>query len=314
MTLLNYKNVVEFAISELDLQIGSLTTTSPQGEPIVRMSNLDSIRHAILELENTGVPGIYPELEGLRDSGIFKSAKDVMNVTSVNADNILKLVAALQSKLEMLRQLVYMEQTEVNAQDPFIVQVLIPKISSFTELEKISDDLEKVIEKPVIHENIGGKAEIISASHGSIVFFVALGTSAAVAIVIRILWAAAVVRKKYAEAKYVEEQVRTLKIKNDAFQAVADGLITQQKELLNREAVAIATHHYPGYDNDLLERTKLSITTMATLMDKGVKILPASDSPAPEGLEFPDYKQLSVATSLIKELGEGNVQEDVSTQ
>ena len=74
--------------------------------------------------------------------------------------------------------------------------------------------------------------------------------------------------------------------------------------VLEHEASAIQKKHYNSEDSETLNRLKLSITSIAELIEKGARILPEGNSEEVNKL-FPDYSQLSIIESSIRQIVEG---------
>ncbi|MBS4063364.1 MAG: hypothetical protein KGZ74_02340 [Chitinophagaceae bacterium] len=75
------------------------------------------------------------------------------------------------------------------------------------------------------------------------------------------------------------------------------------KNILESEAESIALKHYNHKDPETVERLKLSIASIAELIDKGAKILPMNQSEDVQKA-FPDYSQLNLIESTIKQITE----------
>ncbi len=133
----------------------------------------------------------------------------------------------------------------------------------------------------------------MSADEGSVIFYVALGSLAAIRLVAGICWSAGVLKKRNAEAKIFEEHARTLELKNEALEIFVNAQKLQMKNILDAEANALANNMYNHNDPETIERLKLSISTVSNLIDKGVSILPVSKD---ENIQksFPDYANLNL--------------------
>lgn len=159
---------------------------------------------------------------------------------------------------------------------------------------------------PINDSNTGGHVNILTAESGSIWLIVSLGAFTAVNLIAGICWAAAVIRKKNAEAKMFEAHAKTLELKNDALESLVDAQKQQLANMLTAESEAILSKFYDHKDPETLNRLKLSVSTVADLIDRGAKILPQSENDKIKSA-FPDYNNLSLISSSIKQLKEGNV-------
>lgn len=155
----------------------------------------------------------------------------------------------------------------------------------------------------MLDSEIESDFEIKTAEPGSIWLMVGVGTTIAINLVGGIAWAAAVIKRKNAEAKIFEQHTRTLELMNDQIDLYVNAQKTQLDNILQSEAEAIASKHYSAKDPETIERLKLSISTVADLIDKGAKILPTSESDDVKQL-FPEYGNLSMIESAIKKISE----------
>lgn len=139
------------------------------------------------------------------------------------------------------------------------------------------------------------------ADRGSIIFYVSLGAAAAVKLIGVICWSAAVIRRKRAEARILEEHAKTLQLKNESLRDLIEAQREQLRNITQGEAERIVRTHYDQNDPEAVERLKLSINSISELIDRGVTILPNGNDR--ETLKsFPDYSQLSLIESTIKQL------------
>jgi hypothetical protein len=171
-------------------------------------------------------------------------------------------------------------------------------VKTFEELIKVANDLKKGIELPIADSKIG-EVNILTAESGSIWLLIYVG--AAMNLVAGICWSAAVIRKKFAEAKLFEEHARTLDLKNEALESLVQAQKQQLQNVIQGEAEAIANKNYQEHNNENIERLKLSLTTISELIEKGAIILPAEKNESITKL-FPDYNNLSLIESTIKKL------------
>ena len=280
-------------IKDLEISLIEIPGTSPT---VYNVKNVNKVRNALVHLKD--IPFIKPEIEGLLNSWILTSTTDEVNISGLQyaniADKFNKLKAGLEYVLRIANSSDYSKDKEV-------LYIKLPELKTFDDLSKASNDLKKGIEQPIYDDTIGGEVNILSAESGSVWLIVSVGTIAAVNLVAAICWAAAVIRKKNAEAKIFEQHAKTLEIKNAALDDIVDAQKKQLNNILTAEADAISTKHYNYNAPETTERLKLAINTVADLIDRGAQILPASNDP--DSLKaFPNYNQLELITSSIKQL------------
>ncbi|EJG00676.1 hypothetical protein [Flavobacterium sp. F52] len=293
MNFIEYHDTIGKALSNL-----KLTTSYISGNQdfMYQATELGALRRSINLVEE--VPYLDKEINNLKKSWLFLSTSETQKINSSQSSEVENLIRNLRIKLETFKEIA---ETSKLFNDTETISIRIPEINSFENLQKYASDFKKAIEIPIIDESIGGKATILSADEGSIIFYVSLGTIAAVKLVAGICWAAAVIKKKKAEADIFEQHAKTLELKNDSISIFVEAQKTQLKNILDAEATSIANKEYNHNDPETIERLKLSISTVAELIDKGVQILPLSKD---EDIQksFPDYKAPNLIESSIKQI------------
>ena len=235
------------------------------------------------------------------NSGLYETFKDKDNFDSTQDSLLKNNINSLKTGIIFL--LNYYDKQTADEKNIEGISVKLPELSSFDDLSKISNELKKAVELPIIDSGIeNAKTEIISADRGSIWLNIVLGTAAAVKLVASIAWAAAYLRKKQAEAKMYEQYTRTLELKNDALSNIIEAQKQQLNNVLEAEAKAIVTEQYKHNDPETLKRLELSIKTTADLIDRGVKILPTGGESESIKELFPDYSNLRLIQSAIKQI------------
>jgi hypothetical protein len=256
------------------------------------------LRECIKMLENIDL--LTPEINELKKSILFQTYSDEQYFTASDNTKITIIVDKLKIGIEYLLR--YSKQID-NPQNGLFIK--LPEIQTFEDLSKVSNDLKKAIEIPVIDQNDGGYVKIETAESGSIWLIISIGSLSAVNLIGAICWSAAVIRKKKAEAKIFEEHAKTLGLKNESLQIVIDAQKIQIKNIIEAEAEEIAKGHYKLNDPEVINRLKLSLNTVNDLIDRGTQILPSSDNK--ETIKsFPDYSNLNLIESAIKKLQSEN--------
>lgn len=297
MNFIEYYKTIDSRLPELKL---STTYISGNNDFIYQSSGLNALRRSINDIED--LPYIINEINALKNSWLFQSTRDGQKIALDQKTEVEKAINSLRIKLETFMEIAETSKL-FNCTDTILIR--IPEINSFDDLQKYANDFKKAIEIPILDESIGGNATILSADEGSIILYVSLGAVAALKLVARICWAAAVIKKKKAEANIFEHHAKTLELKNDALSIFVEAQKTQMKNILDAEATAIANKEYSLVEPETIERLKLSISTVAELIDKGIQILPVSKD---EDIQksFPDYKKLDFIESTIKQISEKN--------
>ena len=297
MNFIEYHETIEKALTALKLSTNWINNDQDFN---YQAKDLKTLRRSINIVED--IPYLSGNIETLKNSWLFQSTGDEQKITSSQNSEVNNAILTLRIKLETFKEIAETSKLFSGA-DTILIR--IPEINSFDNLQKYASDLKKSIEIPILDESIGGNVTILSADEGSIIFYISVGTIGAVKLVAGICWAAAVIKKKKAEAKFFEQHAKTLGLKNDALSVFVDAQKVQMKNILDSEATAIANNEYNHTEPETIERLKLSISTVAELIDKGVQILPTSKD---EDIQksFPDYKNLNLIESTIKQISQNN--------
>ena len=297
MNFLEYHEIIQIALPNLKLNTTYLTGNQNFNYEV---NDLISLRKALHVIEDT--PYIQKEINQLKNTWLFNSLANIQKITAVQKIEVDEPLNLIKIKLETFKEIA--ESSKLyNHND--IILIKIPEIQSFDNFAKYASDFKKAIELPILDESIKGEVTILSADEGSIVLYVSLGAIAAVTLVARICWAATVIKKKNAEANIFEQHAKTLELKNDALASIIEAQNIQLKNILDAEANAIANKTYNHNDQETIERLKLSISTVADLIDRGVKILPVSKDEEIQK-SFPDYSKMNLIESSIKQITSEN--------
>ena len=293
MNLLEVRSTINENISDLTYRS---SYQSGNDKTPYAVSGLQKLRSALNGLKT--IPFIQAELDTLKSSWLYATYTDEAQVSSTDNSLVSSLISKIKIGLEFLLRT--MEISEY-AHLPETLYIKLPETKTFDELAKVSNDLKKGIDLPIHDENVQGEINILSAESGSIWLIVSVGTTAAVNLIAAICWSAAVIRKKNAEARIFELHAKTLELKNDAIDTFVDAQKKQINNILSNEAESIANNNYSRNDPENVERLKLSISTIADLIERGTQILPASKEPDVIK-SFPDYNNLALIESSIKQL------------
>jgi len=260
--------------------------------------NLNRLRDSIIKLEI--IPFLQEIIANIKSTALFTNSGNTISFDISDYNQINKKIDELRIGLFYIIQ----QFESVNElENESTLAIKLPEIKTFSELVKIANDFKKAIEIPLLDSKIESELDIKSAEPGSIWLMVGVGATVAINLIGGIVWSAAVIKKKKAEANIFEAHAKTLDLKNEQIELYVKAQKTQLENLLNAEAEAIATEHYSHQDPETIERLKLSITTVSELIEKGARILPTSNSDNIKEL-FPNYNNLSMIQSAIKKISE----------
>ncbi len=293
MNFIEYHEAIDKALPGLKL---STLYISGNQDFSYQASDLNALRRSVNFVED--IPYLGNEIGILKNSWLFQSTGDGQKINSTQNIEVDNAIKSLRVKLETFKEIAETSKL-FNGSDTILIR--IPEISSFDNLQKYAGDFKKAIEIPVLDQSLGGNVTILSADEGSIILYISLGAVAAVKLVAGICWAAAVIKKKKAEAHIFEQHARTLELKNDALSDFVEAQKVQMRSILDAEATAIANKEYNHAEPETIERLKLSISTVAELIEKGVQILPVSKEDEIQQ-SFPNYKNLNLIESAIKQI------------
>ncbi|PIF71160.1 hypothetical protein [Flavobacterium sp. 2] len=255
--------------------------------------DLIQLREAIREFQDLEL--IKEELNAINQTPLLSTYGDQEMFTPSQNASLSRNIDSIRIGLDFLLRY----KTQITKPQHGLY-IKLPEIVNFEDLTKVANDLKKAVEIPINDQQNGGYVQIQSAESGSIWLVISVGTISAVNLIAGICWAAAVLRKKKAEAKIFEEHARTLELKNELMKDLADAQKQQYKNILQAEAEEIAKNNYDNNSPEVIERLKLSLTTVSDLIDRGTQILPSSDKELTKS--FPNYSSLDLIESTIKKI------------
>ena len=146
-----------------------------------------------------------------------------------------------------------------------------------------SNDLklfEKCINQVICNDTINGHLKVNSWESGSFWVELIVGTQAAVALIAGVSWSAAVISKKIKEGTILEQQIRSLEIKNESLEDILEKQKQATNILIEKEVRHLQVKHFNSdEDNEQFERLKLTTKTFAELIQNGAEIHPALSAP-----------------------------------
>jgi hypothetical protein len=234
----------------------------------------------------------------LKNSVIFTSANDRMNVQNGEAQNINNELTFLKTLIQNFLNILLRTIPEENSNS---INIKLPEVSDFDDLSKVSREIHLALTQVILNDEINGETKIVSVENGSIWFNVFVGITA-LPVVASLAWSAAVIYKKIQEGKLLEQQVRGLKVKNDSLEDILKAQRAETELMIQAEAEHINSEHFKENAPENIERIKNSISTLADLIGKGAEIHPALVAPENVSNLFPDPTKLMNVESKIKKL------------
>jgi hypothetical protein len=263
-----------------------------------RIGNLDLARAEILKLAEA--PELAATLEPILQSKIFETDRDSFLLS--DSDQLSSKFYRLQILILGLREAL---QFHAATSSPESVVIKIPDPNDFADALKSAEQFHSAINQVIANEKINGSIKLVGWEIGSFWIYLALGSPAAVALIGSIAWSAAVVRKKILEGSILKKQVEAMEIKNEALDAVREGVDKQIDLLLKAEAKAIYDRYFGTTDDpEQLQRLQYGIKTFSELLAKGAEVHPSLQAPESVANLFPDVKKLETITSTIAQIAD----------
>lgn len=235
---------------------------------------------------------------------IFSTSQDEIIMTDAKEDSRLK------KGLEVVRSgchalLMVLKELYDEKEDDKTIYVQMPKIKDLEDLSKKSKVLHNAISQTILDPSIKGAIKVKAYDVGSLWIILTVGSVMAAKLIGGLVWAAAVIRRKKMEFKTFEQHVKGLEIKNESMVDLKDAQKKQLEVSLEAEAGNLVSQFYKSGNAEKIERVKYSIKLISDLMDKGVEVHPSLIASNEVGSMFPDYGNIRLIESRIKELGSG---------
>jgi hypothetical protein len=226
-----------------------------------------------------------------------------MQVTLDIVNETRTLITKLVTAIESLRG--YFKDMELPVPADNQISVRLRHVDNLTELSHQIEILEKALSQTILDPKLGGKLDVAAVDNGSVWLLLIVGTPAAVTFIGGLAWAAAVVFKKAQEGLLVQQHVDSLKIKNDALEQIREAQGKLLHEMVEAEARHLDKVTFGEDENpERLKRIQFAIESLQTLIEKGAEIHPALNAPENVSNLFPNFKNLGLVESKIKQIPE----------
>ncbi len=287
---------VESVLKSVDIENANLS-----GEYINNSSRrISNILQFKLFIENIEKMDIYSaEIAYFKNSELYQTTANELVVKNVLADKLQKEANYLINSCKGLKRVFQELLPESN---PASINIKLPEPSDFEELIKTMSTFNKSISTIIVEEEIGGSVKINNWEHGSFWIELMLDTSAAVAVVSQVAWAAAVISKKYNENKLFAIAAKKMEIEQASLDDILDKQKIMTNALIETEAKAIEDKNFTKEDAERMGRLKHSIKTFAELISKGAEVHPSLMAPETVKNLFPDFKKLDTITSNVPQI------------
>lgn len=239
------------------------------------------------------------ELSQLENIYYDKSISDRIRVDGNSYSNFKNLIKVIANKctatLEAFDQ-------AIPDQQEYSISVRLPDYKSLDELSKFFSKLNTSLEQAIVNDKIKGKITIQNFDSGSLWVELLLGGASALRFVGTLVRTAAVVRNKSYHVMMLEQQARTLEIKNDTLEDLQKGLSKSINVLVEAETKNLLNQEGIEYDPEYLEKMKYSVKMLAELINEGTQIHPSYLAEKENIANFPEFDKLDQIESTIKQI------------
>lgn len=260
--------------------------------------------------------GVVQAVENFRKVGLFSSATaeitaistvygnqlEQLQVDQITQDSFVKAVEKLKASCTALVEVL---ETVIPRQSSDSLSIRLPSYSQLSDLRDFFEDFNTVVSQSLLNEHVKAEVQLVAFDTGSLWLDILLGGQLALSFFASLVWSAAVIRKKIVEGQLLEQQVRSLKIKNESLEDIRESSRKHQELLLKAESENLIKQlNLPKPDHEYEERLKHSIQVMAELIAKGTEVHPSLTAPEDVKNLLPDFKKLDSLQSKIKQIEE----------
>ena len=265
-----------------------------------QLERLEQYRKSLLKLAE--VEPLKPFLSDLIGSDIVAAGFDRYRIAASEGASLQQRLQSLEAALEGLKNIL---PELIPGGRENCIRVKLPGASDYRSLVADQGILLKALEQLLfIKPEFNHSITIEGWENGSFWLMLCVGVPLAVEVIGRALWAAAVIRKKMAEAVIIEEKVRALRIHGELLEQLGAASKVAVNEVINTEALAIHDKYFSGSSSphEEVERIKRTLLTFADMISRGAEVHPALMQPEKAAEIFPDFKMLDTVTSRIPQL------------
>ena len=287
---------IESSLSQINIDEFRLLVTKESFE----YRDLNNINNFKLFLDTISTIDVYQEeIEFFRNSILYETTQNKINLKSKKALDIYHKAKYLSDSTNALKIVFHklLPQSSDNS-----ISIKLPEPADLEALNKTMNTVQKYISQLIVNDTINGTIKVNHWEFGSFWIELAVGTPGAVTLISSAVWAAAVISKKFNENKILEQQIRSMSIKNESLEDILESQKKLTSQLIDNEAQNVLDKHFEKDNFEQFERIKGTIKTFAKLIQDGAEIHPALMAPEKVQNLFPNYKKLDMVTSKIKQI------------
>ena len=263
------------------------------------VSGLTNLRKAINEIEKTNL--FQDNIQVLKKSNWFSGFEDQTDIERFEDTKIKNFISFIQTASQGVKEFINLKS---KIDEDFILNIYLPNQYSFSDFESLSNDLKKGIELPAI--DVGGSSKIVSAEPGSIWLVVAFTTSAAIAIVGKIIKIATKANIEIQKGKIFANYAQSLKLSNEMNQTILEAQKKLVDEIIDKEIEGAKKGIDTSDDITKVNRLKLAVKTISELLRREIKFLPSPKMGIDIMENFPDEENSSLIEKEIIKLISSN--------
>lgn len=245
------------------------------------VSGLTNLRKAIKELDKTNL--FQGKIRRLKNSSWFSGYEDQTIIVNTENTEITNFISFIKTASEGIKEYINFKS---KTDEEFILNIYLPNQYTFSDFESLSNDLKKGIELPSL--DVGGSSKIVSAEPGSIWLVVAFTTSAAIAIVGKIIKIATRANIEIQKGKIFANYAQSLKLSNEMNQTILDAQKKLIDEIIDKEIEEAKKDLDTSDDITKVNRLKLAVKTISELLRREIKFLPSPKLGVDIMENFPD--------------------------
>lgn len=258
------------------------------------VSGLTNLRKAIKELDKTNL--FQGKIQRLKNSSWFSGFEDQTDIINSENNEITNFISFIQTASQGINEYINLKS---KTDEDFILNIYLPNQYTFSDFESLSNELKKGIELPSL--DVGGSSKIISAEPGSIWLVVAFTTSAAIAIVGKIIKIATKANIEIQKGKIFANYAQSLKLSNEMNQTILEAQKKLLDEIIDKEIEEAKKGIDTTDDITKVNRLKLAVKTISELLRREIKFLPSPKMGIDIMENFPDEENSSlIEKEMIK--------------
>ncbi|WP_107037866.1 hypothetical protein [Brumimicrobium mesophilum] len=269
------------------------------------VSGLTKLRKAINEIEKTNL--FETRIQNLKSSSWYSGYEDQTDIPNTEDRDIKSFISFINLASEGIEEYVNLKS---NIDEEYILNIYLPNQYTFSDFASLANELKKGIELPSL--DVGGSSKIVSAEPGSIWLVVAFTTSAAIAIVGKIIKIATKANIEIQKGKIFANYAQSLKLENELTQTILEAQKKLVDEIINKEIDEAKKDLDDTDDITKVSRLKLAVKTISELLRREIKFLPSPKMGINVMENFPDEDSPNlIEKEMIKLLSQNQkIQED----